>query len=352
MKLTKKLVSLLIVALILVGCGTNNNSSQETLKVFSWGEYIDKAVITDFEKENNVRVIYETFDSNESMYTKLSSGANYDILVPSDYMIQRLIEEEMLQKIDLTKIPNVSNLMDTAINKEYDKNMEYSVPYFWGTVGILYNKEKVDPQTVESKGWEIYKDTEYAGNLFFYDSERDAFMVALKALGYSVNSEDEKELEAAYNWLLELSKTMNPVFVDDSVIDSMVNGNKDIANIYSGDATYIMSENEDMAYFVPKEGSNIWQDAMVIPKNAENVELAHKWMNYMLEHDVALANTIEVGYSTPVKAVYDEVTGPGGDYEGYNSYLNDNNPNNEEYKYNAKTKEIISEYWTKVKGTK
>lgn len=352
MKFTKKLVSLLIIALILAGCGTSTNSSKETLKVFSWGEYIDKTVITDFENEYGVRVIYETFDGNESMYTKLSSGANYDILVPSDYMIQRLIEEDMLQKIDLTKIPNVSNLMDSSMNKEYDKNMEYSVPYFWGTVGILYNQEVVDTQTVESKGWEIFKDTDYAGNIFFYDSERDAFMVALKALGYSVNTENEKELEEAYNWLLELNNTMNPVLVDDSVIDSMVSGNKDIANIYSGDATYIMSENEDMAFYIPKEGSNVWQDAMVIPKNAENVELAHKWMNYMLEHDVALANTIEVGYSTPIQTVYDEVTGPGGDYEGFNSYLDPNNQNDEEYKYNSKTKEIISDYWTKVKGSK
>lgn len=351
MKLTKKFFSLIIIALVLASCSTNN-SSKETLKVFSWGEYIDKSVISNFENEYGVRVIYETFDSNESMYTKLSSGASYDVLVPSDYMIQRLIEEDLLQKIDVTKVPNVSNLMNTTINKEYDKNMEYSVPYFWGTVGILYNKETVNPQTVESKGWEIFRDTDYAGNIFFYDSERDAFMVALKALGYSVNTEDQKELEDAYNWLIELNQTMNPVFVDDSVIDSMVSGNKDIANIYSGDATYIMSENEEMAYYVPKEGSNVWQDAMVIPKNAVNAELAHKWMNYMLEHDVALANTIEVGYSTPIQSVYDVVTGPGGDFEGYNSYLESNNPNDEEYKFNSKTKEIVSEYWTKVKGVK
>lgn len=347
----KKFWISLLVLLMVAGCSAPNNAEKKTLKVYNWGEYVDEAVLSDFENEYNAEVIYDTFDSNESLYTKLQTGVSYDILVPSDYTIQRLIEEDYLQEIDLSLIPNTEKLMEGTLNKAYDPEMKYSVPYFWGDFGIVYNKENVDPAEVEKLGWEILKDEKYQGQLYLYDSERDSFVPALKALGYSVNTENEAELNEAAEWLKEVNSKMNPVYAGDEVIDQMISESKDIALMYSGDAAYVMMENENLAYFVPKEGSNIWQDAMVIPKNAEQVELAHQFMNFMLEHDVALANTEYVGYRTVVQDVYDEVTGEGGTFEGNNAYAPDNNDKHEEFKYNAKTKEILSRLWTEIKVT-
>lgn len=348
----KKLLVSLVVLFLLVGCGAANNSNKgekQTLKVYNWGEYIDEAVISDFENEFNADVVYDTFDSNESLYTKLQTGLSFDVLVPSDYMIQRLIEEDYLQKLDLTKIPNVEKLMEGTLNKEYDPKMEYSVPYFWGDVGLVYNKVNVKVEDVEKLGWNILQDTDYKGKIYLYDSERDSFVPALKTLGYSLNSTSESELNEATAWLKKINETMDPVYAGDEVIDQMISESKDIAIMYSGDAAYVMTENENLAYYVPKEGSNIWQDAMVIPKNAENPELAHAFINYMLEHDVALANTEYVGYRTVVKDVYDEVTAEGGSFEGNNAYLEDVNPKHEEFKYNKAVKEIMSKLWTEVK---
>lgn len=346
----KKLLTSLFVILLLVGCGSGGSSDKQTLKVYNWGEYIDESVITDFENEFNANVVYDTFESNEAMYTRLQAGASYDILIPSDYMIQRLIEEDFLQEIDLSLIPNTEKLMDTTLNKEYDPNMEYSVPYFWGDFGIVYNTQSVDPKRVESLGWELLQDTQYSGQIYLYDSERDSFVPALKSLGYSVNTESEDELNEAADWLREVNDNMNPVYAGDEVIDQMISESKNIALMYSGDAAYVMTENENLAYYVPKEGSNIWQDAMVIPKNAENPTLAHEFMNFMLEHDVALANTEYVGYSTVVQDVYDEVTAEGGLFEGNDAYTPDVNEKHEEFRYNAQTREIISELWTTIKA--
>ena len=233
------------------------------------GEYLGENVISNFEKEYGVDVIVEYFDSNEMMYTKLQAGDAYDVIVPSDYMIQRLISEGSLQELDKSLIPNMDNLTDGVKNLAFDPDNTYSVPYFWGSVGIVYNKNNVPKDLIEEKGFEILRDTDYAGDIYMYDSERDSFMVALKALGYSMNTTDDAEIEEAYQWLLELNKTMNPAYVTDEVIDNMMNGTKDIAVVYSGDATVILDENEDMDFFMPSEGTNIWCDSMCIPTNAE-----------------------------------------------------------------------------------
>ena len=252
------------------------------LKLYLPGEYLGENVISDFEKQYGVRVIVENFDSNEMMYTKLMAGDRYDVIIPSDYMIERLMNEDFLQPLDKSMIPNMENMSDAVLGMSYDPDNTYSIPYFWGSVGLVYNHENVDLAVIESEGWEILRNTDYAGHIYIYDSERDSFMMAFKALGYSMNTEDPNEINDAYEWLLQMNNTMSPVYVTDEVIDGMMNGYKDIAVVYSGDAAVVLDENEDMSFYMPSQGTNIWCDAMVIPQNAENPKLAHEFINYML----------------------------------------------------------------------
>ncbi|HAM64123.1 MAG: ABC transporter substrate-binding protein [Firmicutes bacterium GWF2_51_9] len=345
----KMLPVLLTALLVLSACSAKPSTS--TLKVFNWGVYIDDAVIAEFEEKYDAKVVYDNFESNEAMYTKLQGGEKYDVLVPSDYMIERLIDEDKLQKLDFSKIPNYEGIIETLKGLPSDPTNEYSVPYFWGNVGLLYNTETVDLADLEEQGWNILINTKYAGKVFIYDSERDAFMIAYKALGYSANSTVPAQTEAAYQWLRKLNSTMDPAYVTDDVIDNMIEGVKDIAVMYSGDAAYIVTENESMAYFVPREGTNLWVDSMVIPSDAQNPDLAHKWINFMLEKEVALMNTVYVGYTTPVQEVFDEVTGEGGDYEGIEAYIpRTGDEHDETFRYDEDLKRILSDLWTKVKA--
>ena len=254
------------------------------LKLYLPGEYLGENVISDFEKQYGVRVIVENFDSNEMMYTKLMAGDRYDVIIPSDYMIERLMNEDFLQPLDKSMIPNMENMSDAVLGMSYDPDNTYSIPYFWGSVGLVYNHENLDPAVIESEGWEVLRNTDYAGHIYIYDSERDSFMMAFKALGYSMNTEDPNEINDAYEWLLQMNNTMSPVYVTDEVIDGMMNGYKDIAVVYSGDAAVVLDENEDMSFYMPSQGTNIWCDAMVIPQNAENPKLAHAFINYMLTY--------------------------------------------------------------------
>lgn len=348
MKKILKLGAVLLLAVTIFGC---SGDAKEQLKVYSWGVYIDPEVITDFENEYDVEVIYDTFESNEQMYTKLMGGEKYDVLVPSDYMIERLIAEDQLQEVDLSKIENFAGLMDGVTGLSYDPGNKYSVPYFWGTVGLLYNTTTVDQAVVEQQGWNLLANTDYKGKVFIYDSERDVFMIALKALGYSMNTVDQAEIDEAAAWLTNVDDTMEPVYVTDDVIDAMIAGNKDIAVMYSGDAAYIMTENEDMGFFMPEEGTNLWVDAMVIPKESANVELAHAWINYMLDEEVAAINSSYVGYTSPVQAVYDEMSGVGGEYEGNVAYI----PRlgyelDETFHNNEDIRKVIADLWTRIKS--
>ncbi len=349
MKLKKKLGLVLagiLCAGLLGGCGS---SSKPTLKVYSAGEYIDTSLLGQFEKEYDCKVVYETFDSNESMYTKIQSGETYDILVPSDYMIERLMKEDKLQPIDWSLVPNASGLDEAVMGESYDPDNTYSAPFFYGTVGILYNKNVVDEADLK-EGWEVLRNTKYAGDIYMYDSERDSFMIALKALGYSMNTDNKDEIDQAYDWLIEQRDTMNPVYAGDDVIDNMISGNKSMAVVYSGDAAYIMSENEDLGYYQPEEGTNIWQDAMVIPADSTQVELAHAYINFMLDPDNAYANTAEVGYTSPVVEARTKAAEE--DYPGISAYLPDTSAStNEVFAYQEQeTKEYFAELWTKVKA--
>lgn len=318
------------------------------LKVFLPGEYIADNLIPDFEKEFGVTVIPELFDSNEMMYTKFSAGETYDVLIPSDYMIERLIKEEQLQKLDHSLIPNMKNLADEVKNAAYDSDNSYSVPYFWGTVGIVYNKNNVPLSELESKGWDIFRDSKYAGKAYFYDSERDGFMIAAKQLGYSANSSDEAEINAEYEWLLDMKKATDPVFVTDQVIDGMINGTKDLAVVYSGDAVTILSENEDMGYYTPASGTNRWYDAMVIPANAENPKLAHEFINFVLSDDISRDNTEAVCYASPNGNILDEMTAEGGEFEGNEAYYPRDYALDEIYHDDEKLRKTLSGLWIKV----
>ncbi|MCR5032352.1 MAG: ABC transporter substrate-binding protein [Lachnospiraceae bacterium] len=333
---------------MLTGCGS---SDATTLKVYNAGEYIDKSLLSKFEKEFNCKVVYETFDSNESMYTKIMSGEQYDILVPSDYMIERLIKENYLAEIDWSKITNADNLMDQVMEQAaYDPEHTYTVPYFWGSVGIIYDTTVVD-EADTAAGWDLLKNTKYAGNIYMYDSERDSLMIALKALGYSMNTTDTAEIDAAYNWLVEQRDTMDPVYVGDDVIDNMISGNKAMAVVYSGDAAYMMTENENLEYLIPSQGTNIWYDCMVITKNCTQTEMAHNFINFMLDEENALANTEEVGYLSPVQSAYEEMCVS--TYEGVSAYTipDTNNPLNEVFGYqDTETKKYFADVWTKVKA--
>ena len=331
---------------MLAGCG---GGSKKTLKVYNAGEYIDTELLSDFEKEFDCKVVYETFDSNESMYTKVQSGEKYDVIIPSDYMIERLIKEDALAKIDWDMLPNASGLDKDVMGLACDPDNEYSVPYFYGNVGILYDTTVVDEEDLKA-GWEILRNEKYKGKIYMYDSERDSFMIALKALGYSMNTTDRSEIYKAYEWLADQRDKMEPVYAGDDVIDNMISGNKAIAIVYSGDATYIMSENENLAFYAPEEGTNIWNDGMIIMKDSTEIELAHEFINFMLDEDNAYANTAEVGYTSPVVKARDKAAAE--DYEGMSAYIPDmTRPNDEVFRYqDSETKAYFAELWTKIKA--
>lgn len=322
----------------------------QTLRIYNWGEYTGEHIIGDFEKETGAKVVVENFDSNEQMYIKVANGESYDLLVPSDYMIERLIQEDLLQKLDKSRLDCMDKLAESVTGLPYDPDNDYSVPYFWGTVGIVYDTNKVDLADLEADGFGIFLNEKYKGDVYLYDSERDSFMMALKSLGYSMNTGNETELQEAYNWLVQCVETMDTEIVTDEIIDNMAQGRKALGVIYSGDATYIMSENEDMGYYMPENGTNLWSDAMVIPKNAKNVELAHAFINYASNYDGAYDNSSYVGYTSANQEVMDAIYGPGGDYEGINAYIpRTDNENDEVFVYNENTKKVMGDLWSRVK---
>ena len=323
------------------------------LKLYLPGEYLGENVISDFEKQYGVRVIVENFDSNEMMYTKLMAGDRYDVIIPSVYMIERLMNEDFLQPLDKSMIPNMENMSDAVLGMSYDPDNTYSIPYFWGSVGLVYNHENVDPAVIESEGWEVLRNTDYAGHIYIYDSERDSFMMAFKALGYSMNTEDPNEINDAYEWLLQMNNTMSPVYVTDEVIDGMMNGYKDIAVVYSGDAAVVLDENEDMSFYMPSQGTNIWCDAMVIPQNAENPKLAHEFINYMLTYEAAFDNTETVGYTSPNAEVFEEMTSSEDLYADNAAYLPRSGYDKDEmFHDNQVLMRELSKLWIKVKAAK
>ncbi len=323
----------------------------DTLNVFNSGEYIGEDVISNFEKMYNVRVNYDTFTTQEEMYTKLMGGSSYDIIVPSDYMIERLLKADMLQPIDKEIVKSLDNINSELTEyMSFDPNMEYSVPYFWGSLGIVYDETQVSTEEVESLGWELFRQEKYAGNAFMYDSEREAFCIAFKSLGYSMNTSDDNEIQGAYQWLVDMNNKLKPSYVTDEVIDDMCNGVKAFALVFSGDAAYILSENENMRYYEPEQGTNIWIDCMCIPSNAKSAKLANAFIEYIISYDVSYANSEYVGYTSPNAEVAEVLSSEDGDYYGNEAYLpRTDNPLDETFIDNELQRRKISELWVKVK---
>ena len=304
-------LSLALVMTVALFSGCKFGKDIVTLNVYNWGEYISDGsdglmdVNAAFEKEFNVRVNYKTYESNESMYTLLESGAaEYDVVIPSDYMIGKMIKEGMLEKLNFDNIPNYKYIDEKYKGLEYDPNNEYSVPYTWGTVGIFYNSEKVPTAEVEAKGWDILWDEEYAGKIFMFDNARDSFMIALKKLGYSMNTTDPKQWQAAYK-ALEQQKPLVQGYFMDQVFQKMTNEEGWIAPYYSGDgANMITGEdgNSKIKYYIPDgdgHGTNLFVDAMCVLKGTKNKTLAEQYINFMCRTDVAVANAEYICYSTP-----------------------------------------------------
>ena len=282
---------------LLSGCGKSSAENGEVI-VYNWGEYIDPETLSLFEEETGIKVVYDEYDTNETMYPKVEAGASaYDVICPSDYMIQKMIDNDLLAEINFDNIPNLKNIGQQYFeqSKEFDPENKYSVPYCFGTVGILYNKTMVSGP-IDS--WSVLWDEQYADNILMQDSVRDAFMVALKLNGYSMNTLDETELQAAKNSLIE-QKPLVQAYVIDQVRDKMIGDEAAIGVIYSGEAIYTQRENENLEYVIPKEGTNVWIDSWVIPKNAPNKENAEKFIDFMCREDIALKNFEYITYSTP-----------------------------------------------------
>lgn len=299
----KKLMSVLLIVLSLTailpasGCSSN----KKVVNVYNWGEYIDTTIFTQFENETGIKVIYKTFESNEMMYSVLKSGgASYDVIIPSDYMIGRMISEEMLEPLDFNNIPNYSKLDPQYLGLAFDADNTYSVPYFWGYVGIVYNKKYVtEPVT----SWDVLFDEKYSGQIIMFNNSRDAIGIGLKRLGYSFNTTDEAQITEAVDLLIEQQPLVQSYAMDE-IYDKMIGEEAWLGPYYAGDASVMMSENSDLAFAVPDEGANMFVDSMCIPKGAANKENAEAFINYLCSTDITIQNMQVTGYGTPSLEAY------------------------------------------------
>lgn len=290
---------LIIPLVILSGCGVSGQDSSKVLNVYNVGDYIDESLIDEFEEKTGIKVQYSTYDTNEMMYQKVKSGSTkYDLIFPSDYMVQKMSREGMLKKINFNNIPNYRYIDKDFLDNQYDPTNEYSVPYMWGTLGIVYNKKLVKDK-VDS--WDILWNKKYSRDILMFDSVRDSMGVALKKLGYSMNSINSREIDEAKNLLIK-QKPLILAYVNDDGKDRMV-GNEALMGIfYSGDVPQMKFENKNLEYVVPKEGSNKWTDAICIPKTADNSDWAEEFINFLCDPEVNARNTEYIGYSTPISA--------------------------------------------------
>lgn len=358
----------------LYSCGGNKYDDIEfveteyagsTLYVYNWGEYIangsdgSKDIVKMFEKKYGITVNYDYFISNEEMYTKIKNNASYDIIIPSDYMIDRLRNENLIQKINFDNIPNYVNIADEYKNLYFDPNNEYSVPYNVGMVGIIYNKEMVDSADVASQSWSLMWNSKYKNQIVNFNNSRDAFGTAQYLLGLSVNSSSEADWQAAYNKLVEQKQTVDPAYLMDEIYNKMENENAAIASYYAGDCLQMIQENDNLAFFYPTEGTNIFVDSMCIPTAAKNKGAAELFINFILETSVAVENANYLCYASPNKTVWEN-----SDYEyrkgtpEYDilysvpeSYKNDSSKMQYFYDLSTKAPEIqtlLTELWTKL----
>ncbi|MEC1779021.1 ABC transporter substrate-binding protein [Schinkia azotoformans] len=303
-RLAHSLLAVVVASVVLLVLLDQLNSSQgyssgNTLTIYNWGDYIDEELITRFEKETGIKVIYETFDSNEAMMTKIvQGGTTYDIAVPSEYTIEKMREEDLLIPLDHSKLPNLKYIDERFMDLPFDPENKYSIPYFWGTVGIVYNPTLLEGMEITS--WNNLWDPALKNQILLIDGAREVMGMGLNSLGYSLNDTNKDHLMEAKEKLDRLTPNVKAI-VGDEIKMLMANEEAAIGLVWSGDAADIMSENENLDYVVPEEGSNLWFDNMVIPKTAKNIEAAHQFINFILDPEVAAQNTEYVSYSTPNK---------------------------------------------------
>lgn len=339
-KLVLFLVTVLIITAVTAGCG----SDKPTVNVYNWGDYIDMDVLKQFEDEYGIRVLYDTYATNEDLYVKVKQGgSSYDVIIPSDYMLERMKNEDLLQTINMDNIPNLSNVEDRFLNLDYDINNEYSVPYMWGTVGIIYNTTMVD-KPLES--WADLWDEQHKGKIVMLNSQRDTLMVALLKLGYSMNTRNIDELNQAKDELIK-QKPLVYAYLGDEVKDIMVGGDAAIAVVWSGDAVTMKGNNPDLEYVIPSEGTNLWFDAMAIPKNAKNKDAAEKFIDFMTRPDIAAKNAEYIGYSSPipeaVKLLPEEMQNDKDAYPDDSALIN-----TEIFKDPTEILHVYDEIWTQI----
>lgn len=302
----KKKVFALVLSVVMVmsltagltGCGSSAESKGE-VNVYNWGEYIDETLLDEFTQQTGIKVNYTTYSDNESLYSMLSSGtADYDVIIPSDYMISRLISEDMLEKLDFDNIPNYSYIDDAYKGLEYDPDNEYSVAYTWGTVGIIYNTTMLD---YVPDSWSVLWDENLSGQILMFDNSRDALGIALKYLGYSQNTTDEAQIKEAVDLLIE-QRPLVQSYVMDQIFDKLEGGEAAVGPYYAGDAITMIAENPDLAFVTPKEGTNLFVDAMCVPKGAANKANAEAFINFMCDPENMAKNIEFIGYSSPSSA--------------------------------------------------
>ncbi|MEW4372173.1 ABC transporter substrate-binding protein [Paenibacillus kandeliae] len=299
--ISRTFIIIVAVALLLMYVAGRLNVSQgyaggNTLTIYNWGDYIDPDLLTQFQKETGITVIYQTFDSNEAMLTKIEQGGTtFDVAIPSDYAISKMREEKLLLPLDHSKLPNLKNIDPSFLNLSFDPGNKYSAPYFWGTVGIVYNPKLT---SLKFHSWNDLWDPSLRNNVLLTDGAREVIGMSLNSLGYSLNDTNEQHLQQALAKLKKLTPNVKAI-VGDEIKMLLANNEAAAGLVFSGDASEIMSENEDLDYVVPEEGTNLWFDNMVIPKTAANVDAAHKFINFMLDPKVAAQNAEYVGYSTP-----------------------------------------------------
>ena len=295
-KLLALLISILIISTLFVGC---SKKTSEEINFFNYGENIDEETIKEFEKQYGIKVNIETFDDMENMYQKVKNeGVKYDVILVSDALMPRMIKENLIQKLNKDSIPNIYQMDEEYLNLEIDPGNKYSVPYMFGTVGLIYNKDVVK-ENVDS--WDILWNEKYKDKVFMFDTYRDTIGVALKKLGYSLNSTDPKQIEEAKELLIQQRKTVDPIYGVDNGTTMIPAGESDINMIWSGEGLNLQEENPNLVYIVPKEGANFWIDSLCIPSNAKNIEGAEKFINFVSDKESALRIADEIGYTTPNK---------------------------------------------------
>lgn len=302
MKLLALIMSLLLAMSIFVGC--SSSEAKEEINILNYGANAAEGVYDEFEKATGIKVNEKTFDDMHYMYQEVASGkVKYDVILVSDDMAEKMIKEGMLQTINKDNIPNIVNMNEGDMGKPYDPNNDYTVPYMNGTIGLIYNTETVDEDITS---WKSLFDKKYKDEVFMFDNMRDTIGVALKTLGYSLNSTDPNQLEEAKELLIKQKEELNPTYGADEVLDLMKSGEKKIAMIWSGEGLNLEAEDSRFKYVIPEEGADYWLDSWAIPKDAQNVSGAEKFINFMSDKDIALRTADEIGYTSPQKQAIEE----------------------------------------------